>query len=76
MQNEGVVESVGLNLDAMEQSSGLKDTIIEQLQDVFHVQFHGRPVANHKQEIDFLQFYVFNPSPTTPCATHLVHPTL
>ncbi len=75
VQNE-CVELVGLNLDAMEQSPSLKDTIIKQLQDVFHVEFHGTLVANCKQEVDFLQFYVFNPSPTTTCATHLMHPTL
>jgi len=37
VQNKGVVELTSLNLDAMEQSLGLKDTIITQLCDVFHV---------------------------------------
>ncbi len=60
MQNQGVIKSTSLNLDVMEQSLGLKDTIVEQLQDVFHVQFHGTLEANPKEEVDFLQFYLFN----------------
>jgi hypothetical protein len=37
VQSQGVVELTSLNLDVMEQSPSLKDTILEQLQDVFHV---------------------------------------
>ncbi len=74
VQNQGVIESTSLNLHAMEQSPGLKNNIIRQLHDVFHVQFHGTLKADYKHEINFLKFYVSNPSPTTPYVTHLAHP--
>jgi hypothetical protein len=48
VQSQGVVELASLNLDAMEQSSNLKDTIVEQLHDVFHVKFHGTLEVDRK----------------------------
>jgi hypothetical protein len=54
VQSQGVVKSASLNLDAVEQSPCLKDTIVEQLHDVFHVPFHGTLKVDHKQEVIFL----------------------